>query len=149
MKELNSCILRQVVYDDVYHGLLECLDNLSSSVLDKENAMRMLKVREILSIKTIVLVHEEKVVGTASYFLEPKLFHDGLCVCHIEDVVVHKDWAGLGVGKKLIEYILDNSKDFCYKAILDCKEDIAGFYEKIGFHKQEIQMRLDYGKKDS
>jgi len=28
----------------------------------------------------------------------------------------------------------------CYKAILDCTENIGGFYEKCGFTKSGIQM---------
>lgn len=149
MKELNSYVIREAVYDDVYRGLLECLDELSPTVLEEKDAIRILKIREDVNVKTVVFVYEGEVVGTASYFLEPKLFHGGNVACHIEDVATKKDFQKCGVASKIIKHIIDSVEDFSYKIILNCKEELIPFYEKIGFHKHEQQMRFDYVKKSS
>jgi glucosamine-phosphate N-acetyltransferase len=31
----------------------------------------------------------------------------------------------------------------CYKCILDCNDGLVGFYEKLGFRRHDVGMRLD------
>jgi len=32
----------------------------------------------------------------------------------------------------------------CYKTILDCKDDVKQFYERIGFKRESNDMRYDH-----
>lgn len=96
------------------------------------------------NVKTIIYLQENKIVGTASYFVELKFLHNGGKVMHIEDVVVNDEYKSLGIGKKLILYLTGLAKNAkCYKIILDCSEKNVGFYEKCGFKRRELQMRKD------
>jgi glucosamine-phosphate N-acetyltransferase len=93
---------------------------------------------------TYVAVEQEKVIGTASLLIETKLIHNGSKVGHIEDVAVHPAHQGKGIGKALVDHLVECCRNAdCYKVILDCKEGVAPFYEKLGFHRHEIAMRLD------
>ena len=111
-----------------------------------------IKAREILK-KIIndpnhiihVAIDDNKIVGSTTLLIEQKFIHEGGLVGHIEDVVVRKDYEGKGVGMKLIRSLLDCAKEKnCYKTILDCKDDVKAFYEKIGFHEESNGMRYDH-----
>ena len=32
----------------------------------------------------------------------------------------------------------------CYKCILECKDELVGFYEKLGFRRHDVGMRIDF-----
>ena len=85
-----------------------------------------------------------RVAGTVSLFFERKFTRGGAIVAHMEDVVSHPDFRGQGIASALIKAAAGVAKDKgCYKMILDCTEGNATFYEKFGFCKKELQMRLD------
>ena len=61
----------------------------------------------------------------------------------IEDVAVDSKLRGNGIGKKLIENLVDYSrKAKCDKISLSSSEENVPFYEKIGFQVNELQMIL-------
>jgi glucosamine-phosphate N-acetyltransferase len=81
---------------------------------------------------------KKKTVGYASIHIIEKLNRKS---CLIEDVVIQKSERGKGIGKKLIEFLIDFSKlKKCDKIILNSNESNIPFYEKLGFFKSEIQM---------
>lgn len=91
----------------------------------------------------IVMVHENKVIGTGSIFFEKKHIHNGT-VGHIEDVVVDNRYFGDDIGTAIINFLIEEAKfRDCYKVILSCNEKIKIFYEKIGFKQTEVSMRMD------
>jgi glucosamine-phosphate N-acetyltransferase len=62
-------------------------------------------------------------------------------VGHIEDIVVHCDYRKYGLGKKIIQYLTALSEqNGCYKTILDCSEENAGFYEKCEYDRKGVAM---------
>lgn len=83
----------------------------------------------------------EPILATAALLIERKLLRGGGLVGHIEDVVVDEKARGKRLGKLVVEKLSEIAKEQgCYKVILDCSEDNAGFYERCGFEKKEIQM---------
>ena len=92
--------------------------------------------------KNIILVAEIKgiLVGVASLHIIQKLTRKmGL----IEDVAVDSKVRGNGIGKKLIENLMEYSvKAGCDKVSLSSSKENATFYEKIGFQVNELQMVL-------
>lgn len=88
-----------------------------------------------------VYVIDNKIVGMITIIHEQKLIHNGSKILHIEDLVVDKEYKNRGIGRDLINYCLDkiNNKEY-YKIILDCCEELEGFYNKLGFEKKNIQM---------
>jgi len=86
-------------------------------------------------------IQDNKIIGMITLLFEQKLIHNGSCVAHIEDLVVHENYQGKSIGRKLIEYCLKEIKsDKCYKIILDCKRELIPFYEKFGFNNNNVQM---------
>ncbi len=132
-------------------GFFETLSNLSYTGV-RWRARDLDLVRDILENphqEIFVAVNENTdVVGTITLLLERKLIHDGGMVGHIEDVATRKGWEGKGIGRMLVERaVLAARESGCYKVILDCSEENVPFYEKSGFHRHEVAMRMDLIRK--
>jgi phosphinothricin acetyltransferase len=87
---------------------------------------------------TMVVCEGNTIIGVASIHVIYKLSRTlGL----IEDVAVNKDHRGKGIGKSLVEKLIEIGKQKnCDKIVLNTSEKNSKFYEKIGFEKNEIQM---------
>lgn len=141
-ESLSALEIRHLLATD--KGFTETLSSLSPVSLSQEEISAILRERTRNNIHTIVGLLDNKVVVTASYFIETKFLHNGGAVMHIEDVATHKDYRGKGLGQAIMDYLCDESeKAACYKIILDCSEDNVHFYEKCGYRRHEIEMRMD------
>jgi glucosamine-phosphate N-acetyltransferase len=90
---------------------------------------------------TIVLedTAKSKIVGSGTIFVERKFVHSNGLVGHIEDIVTHKDYRGLNLGKLIIETLkVIGKRTGCYKIILDCSDKNVPFYQKCGFTQKVI-----------
>ena len=144
---MPEIIIREVEEDDLKNGFLESLDFLKkASNIDKNKAKEILKkIKQNPNHIIHVAVDDNKIVGSTTLFIEQKFIHDGGLVGHIEDVVVRKDYEGKGIGIKLVTSMLERAKEKnCYKTILDCKDSLKPFYEKMGFKQATNQMRFDH-----
>ena len=118
-----------------FYKIKELLINGFSKSFNKELNSDFLKNDNCYGF---VAKHEKKTVGYASIHIIEKLNRKS---CLIEDVVIQKSERGKGIGKKLIEFLIDFSKlKKCDKIILNSNESNIPFYEKLGFFKSEIQM---------
>lgn len=87
------------------------------------------------------------ILGVASLITINKILRSGSRMGLIEDVAVSTEARGTGVGKALIENLLQESVvRKCYKTILNCSDENIAFYEKCGMHRAENQMRWDRPK---
>ena len=144
---MQEIIIREIEEDDLKNGFLETLDFLrNTSDLDKNKANEILKkIKQNPNHIIYVAIDNKKVVGSTTLLIEQKFIHDGGLVGHIEDVVVRKDYEGNGIGIKLVTSLLERAKEKnCYKTILDCKDDVKQFYERIGFKRESNGMRYDH-----
>jgi len=144
---MSDIKIRDIVESDIDIGFLESLDHLrKASNLDREIAENILK-KIIENPDHIIHVAEidGKIVGSTTLLIEQKFIHDGGKVGHIEDVVVSKEYEGRGIGIKLVTSLLEvaNTKN-CYKTILDCKDELIPFYERIGFKQESNQLRYNH-----
>lgn len=137
--------IREYHYTDFFHGLFECLEQLSEMNPVKTHwYTEVARARKKLGIRTYVAEHYGVIVGTITVILEPKFIHAGSYVGRIEDVAVHPEHQGKGIGKLLINYALGLCSALnCYKVVLCCSEKNEGFYEKLGFRANEREMRMD------
>ena len=79
-----------------------------------------------------------KVIGYASLHVIDKINRRS---CLIEDVVIDKYYRSKGIGRDLINHLINFSKNKkCDKIILNSSESNIIFYEKLGFKKNEVQM---------
>ena len=144
---MTEIIIREIEEDDLEKGFLETLDFLrNASDLDKNKANEILKkIKQNSNHIIYVAIDNKKIVGSTTLLIEQKFIHDGGLVGHIEDVVVRKDYEGKGIGIKLVTSMLERAKEKnCYKTILDCKDDVKQFYERIGFKRESNGMRYDH-----
>tara|TARA_B110000014_G_scaffold128197_1_gene88360 strand:- start:150 stop:584 length:435 start_codon:yes stop_codon:yes gene_type:complete len=144
---MSDIKIREIIETDIESGFLETLDSLrKTSDLDKKIGKDIL--RKIISNPDhIIHVAEEngKIIGSTTLFVEQKFIHNGGRVGHIEDVVVSKEYEGRGIGIKLVSSLLEKAKMMkCYKTILDCKDELIPFYERIGFKQESTQMRYNH-----
>ena len=144
---MSEIKIREIEEDDLEKGFLETLDFLrNTSGLDKNNAKEILKkIKQNPNHIIYVAIDDKKIIGSTTLLIEQKFIHDGGLVGHIEDVVVRKDYERNGIGVKLVTSMLERAKEKnCYKTILDCKDDVKQFYEKIGFKRESNCMRYDH-----
>ena len=144
---MSEIIIREIEEDDLEKGFLETLDFLrNASNLDKNKANEILKkIKQNPNHIIHVAIDNKKIVGSTTLLIEQKFIHNGGLVGHIEDVVVRKDYEGKGIGIKLVTSLLERAKEKnCYKTILDCKDDVKQFYERIGFKHESNGMRYDH-----
>jgi glucosamine-phosphate N-acetyltransferase len=144
---MSEIKIREIEEDDLEKGFLESLDFLrKASNIDKNKAKEILKKIKLNPNHIIhVAIDDKKIVGSTTLLIEQKFIHDGGLVGHIEDVVVRKDYEGKGIGIKLVTSMLERAKEKnCYKTILDCKDDLKQFYERIGFKRESNCMRYDH-----
>ena len=144
---MSEIIIREIEENDLEKGFLESLDFLrKASNIDKNKAKEILKkIKQNQNHIIHVAIDDNKIIGSTTLFIEQKFIHDGGLVGHIEDVVVRKDYEGKGIGIKLVMSILEYAKEKnCYKTILDCKDDVKQFYERIGFKRESNCMRYDH-----
>jgi glucosamine-phosphate N-acetyltransferase len=144
---MPEIIIREIEEDDLEKGFLETLDFLrNASGIDKNKAREILKdIIQNPNHIIYVAIDNKKIVGSTTLLIEQKFIHDGGLVGHIEDVVVRKDYEGKGIGIKLVTSLLERAEEKnCYKTILDCKDDVKQFYERIGFKRESNCMRHDH-----
>jgi glucosamine-phosphate N-acetyltransferase len=144
---MSEIIIREIEENDLEKGFLETLDFLrKASDIDKNKAKEILeKIKQNPDHIIHVAVDGNKIVGSTTLLVEQKFIHDGGLVGHIEDVVVRKDYEGKGIGIKLVMSMLERAKEKnCYKTILDCKDNVKQFYERIGFKRESNDMRYDH-----
>lgn len=86
----------------------------------------------------IVALENEIVVGYASiHYLKKITRKSGI----IEDVVVKENQRGKGIGKLLVNNLIEKAKqNNCDKIILSSSEKNLKFYQKLGFKKNEFEM---------
>jgi glucosamine-phosphate N-acetyltransferase len=139
-----SLEIRLMDATDLKRGFLDAVNALRPAELTLEQAIEVYRDRLKSRVHTYVAIINDRVAGTASVFIEPKFIHSGGVVGHIEDVAVNPEFQKHGIGRSLVEHLLNECRQFrCYKVILDCAESVIPFYEKLGFHKWERAMRID------
>lgn len=141
--------IRRILYDDINEEFLTCLSAIRDTGLDVEQARRLYAqacaFHEWPQFGWVyVAAEKEKIFGVATLLVEKKFLRCGGIVGHIEDVAVHPDHQGKGIGKQLVQQLCEEAKKIgCYKVILDCESKNIPFYEKLGFQLNDNHMRLD------
>lgn len=144
---MSDIVIRRLKKEDLWNGFLTTLDSLrQTSSIEKSTAETIFdKINANEEYIIAVAELNGKIVGATTLFIETKFIHNGGKVGHIEDVVVDKNHQGRGIGEKIIRYLLNEAqKRGCYKTILDCKDEVKPFYEKIGFIQNANALRFDH-----
>lgn len=92
---------------------------------------------------------DKKIVGTCCLIIVPNLTRGARPYALIETVVVHTEFQGRGIGRKMIEHAIEKARNArCYKIMLlsGVENKNHGFYERLGFDRNikvgfELRMR--------
>lgn len=92
-----------------------------------------------------ILVAEDagsrQLLATGALHVLPKLVRGCARVGLIEDVVVDPRARRRGLGKELIERLVQLARQYnCYKVMLNCAEARVAWYESTGLRRKEVQM---------
>jgi len=123
----------------------------NNKILSVEKAKKVFnRIQSYPCYKIYVARAGDKIVGTFSLLIMDKLAHMGVPSGVVEDVVVHKEWQGKGIGKKMMEFAMNLCKKMgCYKLMLssDIKREVAhNFYESLGFKKHGYSFVVQLAK---
>lgn len=143
----NTIIIRAFTPADLTESdqLLDVLKALTT-VVGIAHEKRVLLAEMLSKPPYYIFIADENgtIVGTTTLIAEQKIARGGGLCGHIEDVAVHAEHQGKGVGSKLLTAAIEKARELgCYKVILDCNDTNMSYYEKFGFHKVENCMRID------
>ena len=139
--------IRELKLNDYELNYFELLSQLSQvtkpSKKDFENYFN--KIISNNNHKIFVIEENGVIVANVTIILEQKFIRGCKCICHIEDVVVHKDCRGKGIASILLDFVKGYAQqNNCYKIILNCSQDYKRFYVKNGFTENNIQMEMRF-----
>jgi ribosomal protein S18 acetylase RimI-like enzyme len=81
------------------------------------------------------VLNEENLIGVG------RALADGLDCSYICDIAVHPEYQGIGLGKQIVQHLIDKSKGH-KKIILYANPGKEGFYAKLGFKKMNTAMAI-------
>lgn len=107
------------LYNDVgWSSYTKDIDTLMKSI---ENSLKVITVWDKALLVALI-----RVVG------------DGHSIIYIQDILVLRKYQNKGIGKRLVEIILDKYKNTRQKVLLTDKQDkTISFYKKVGFSMSE------------
>jgi phosphinothricin acetyltransferase len=135
--------IRRIKQDDLesfvalWQGVFEEGAYLRSPPPPKEKVSQVLGKVEKLEIPNFVALSDGKVIASVEAFPGSMCGQEGTDVGFL-GAQVHRDFRGQGIGKKLLERVISDSKRFAYQELrLEVYEsNIAArkLYEAFGFH---------------
>ena len=127
-----------------YLSLLNTLTNVYNSDIELKYMINNFK-RQVIkfpdNVNIFVMIDDNVVIGSGTLVIEQKIIHGFSKVGHIEDIVIDKNYQGKGYGKKIIEYLINFSKENnCYKITLGCDDDKIDFYKICQPKKSKLKV---------
>jgi len=84
------------------------------------------------SLESIVALHKEVIIG----FM--RIVGDGETIVYIQDILVHTEYQRKGIGKELIDRVLDKYSSVRQILLLcDDTDELNSFYNAVGFKEVE------------
>lgn len=118
---------------------------LDSRGTEDEAAMRMNWDRMHAAApgaRVFIFLLDGRPVGTYTFFVLPLLAHGGAPEAIVEDVAVHPQAQGQGIGRRMMEHARELAREAgCYKLALSSNQkrvQAYAFYERIGFERHGV-----------
>ncbi len=102
----------------------------------------------VRAVGGVVLVAERdgRALGTLTFFVWPLLAHRGRPGALVEDVAVHPEAQGLGIGRALMDEAMARArKAGCYKLALSSnarRTEAHAFYERLGYGRHGVSFAV-------
>ena len=122
-------ILQQLSPNSIFDPSILTSKVIKQNILDLSKTKINHNHTQLFAIK-----YEDTIIGTGSVIIDDKLIYNSEKVSHIEDIVLDKEYRGLGLGKNLVQCMIEYSKSQgIYKIILNTTDEIKRMYKNIGF----------------
>lgn len=133
--------IRKLESSDYYKGYIQLLEQLTIvGNIEYEDFKHTI---DNINSHVYVIEYENAIIASGTIFIEQKIIHGLKCVGHIEDIIIDKKYRGSGIGRIIINHLVEIGKNNnCYKIILNCSHETKNFYKKIGFNDKNIEMSL-------
>jgi len=139
----ESLFMRPLSSGDYDRGFMQVLAQLTKvgevskkQFLERFESMRQCKGEYYVTVIEDMLTGQ--VIGSATLTIEKKFIRECALRGRLEDVVVSDSHRGRQLGKLLVETVTHLAKIVgCYKLSLDCNDKVIGFYEQLGYYKEE------------
>ena len=141
-------LLREVIKNNNNNSFITYIKEQLIVLYSQLSLCNNIKTNDFLKIigTTNIYVYMDmdyNIYGVMTLLFEKKIIHDCGIVCHIEDVVVGKQYRNKQIGSILIKYAIEKAKEKkCYKIILDCNDSVKPFYINNGFEEKNKQMAM-------
>lgn len=128
-------------------ALLAILDTAGDQpVGDDEAATTLTVMARYPSFRTFLAERDGRALGTYTLIIMENLGHRGRPSALVENVAVHPDARGLGLGRLMMEHARSLCRErCCYKMALSSnlvREEAHAFYEHLGFEKHGYSFRI-------
>ncbi|EKE37276.1 hypothetical protein ENUP19_0113G0017 [Entamoeba nuttalli] len=146
---LNNVKFRVLEKEDYKKGISNILSELTNCEITEERFNIVFDEMQKSGRYNIIVGEDTdgKIVVTGTLLIERKFIHCGGLVGHIEDIVVTNSRRKEGLGKALIQKLIQIGKEKgCYKIVLDCQDGVKQFYEKCGIHYKDNCMAIYFNK---
>ncbi len=147
---MNKILMRQALESDLEAVLSlysqPLMDN--GEVLTREQALEIFrKMQRYPDYRLYVAQSDRTVVGTFTLLIMDNLGHLGTPSGVIEDVAVHPQWQGKGIGTEMMQFALEICRDSgCYKVALSSnlkRVNAHRFYKSVGFEHHGYSFIVD------
>jgi glucosamine-phosphate N-acetyltransferase len=142
---MENLIIRDIENEDYNKGYMDIMyefTNYKHDLTHDDFINYLNKNQHLIRILVIYSPEIDKIVGAGTIFKIDKLHNNP--IGQIEDVIINNEYRGHGLGKilinKLVNIGLDDFK--CYKIILNCLEKNIVFYKKCGFEFVGVEMKF-------
>lgn len=136
-------VIREIEADDFDRGYLDLIKELSKYDYPCTKEAFSKYIQDNKHVIIVVAEKNNKIIGAASLFILNKVHCNP--IGQIEDVVVTSSLRGQGIGKLLINYLVQVSKSYgCYKTVLNSLPHNIPFYEKCNFSSVAFQLVYHY-----
>lgn len=90
-----------------------------------------------------VIEYNKELISCGTIIYEYKFIRNLCKLAHIEDICVLQKYRNKGIGKILIDHLVNiTQNNNCYKITLYCEDNLEKFYSKSEFEKKGIQMAI-------
>tara|TARA_B100000963_G_C22598601_1_gene659136 strand:- start:1327 stop:1761 length:435 start_codon:yes stop_codon:yes gene_type:complete len=141
MDNIKNLSIRSVLQSDM-DAVIELLQSMSEFKPPKSDFLPIWNsFCKQDHVHSLVAVMNNQIVGYGSIVIETKI--RGGKTGHIEDIVSHSMFQKKGIGKSIVDALLNVAKENgCYKVALQCKEHNINFYKKCGYEVSGSAMQL-------
>lgn len=144
----TDIIIRPLEINDYYLGFLQLLEQLTQvgDITFEQFREQFIKINanNANNANNVFVIYSKSknlIIGCGTLLIEYKFIHQLGCVGHLEDIVIHSKYRKIGLGKKIVDYLITKAKENgCYKVILNSKHSVTKFYEQCGLTIKDIQM---------